>query len=436
MKKCIIVFLGLLFTVPSLAQEGYESLLSESKVWTMGYKGVVNPLVYGDIYFFIDTKLVGDTVINDIHFMQKYQRQWNLGEETPAEWTATGEYLGQDGGKIYQYTDWSKNVALDMDISLNVGDRINYDDIDLLYFEATAVSDTILADADDNKPRRCVEVETEMPHITDVWIEGIGSVTLGIRSMYNHVAAGAVPKLYKCTDGDAVIYQSTLPPGEYHPLVVRGGKKWTYHHDTFENVYDYYYILEGDTVIAGKNCLKMYSENKDNQVEIRYEGALYEEPYEEVGKVYCFYPEENEATVLYDFDCQVGDTLTIGNVNLVTQAIDSVSVVGMSRKRYDFQAQMQEENDEPFVIGIVSWIEGIGSTKDFFNMIPFDGNYNSLVACEVNGVRIYHQSPMAIQSVRSYKPNTNGAIYDLQGRRLKAKPSHGIYIQNGKKYIE
>ena len=431
MKKCIIVFLWLLFTVPSLAQEGYESLLSESKVWTMGYKGVVNPLVYGDIYFFIDTKLVGDTVINDIHFMQKYQRQWNLGEETPAEWTATGEYLGQDGGKIYQYTDWSKNVALDMDISLNVGDRINYDDIDLLYFEATAVSDTILADADDNKPRRCVEVETEMPHITDVWIEGIGSVTLGIRRMYDHLAAGAVPKLYKCTDGDAVIYQSTLPPGEYHPLVVRGGKKWTYHHDTFENVYDYYYILEGDTVIAGKNCLKMYSKNKDNQGEIRYEGALYEED----RKVYRFHQEIDVPEVLYDFDCQVGDTLPFQGAYLVIQAIESVEILGMSRKRYDFQAYVKvEDSDEIIVLGDGSWLEGIGSMKDFYNMIPFDGNYNSLMACEMNGVMIY-QSPTAIQSVRSYKPNTNGAIYDLQGRRLKAKPSHRVYIQNGKKHI-
>lgn len=431
MKKCIIVFLWLLFTVPSLAQEGYESLLSESKVWTMGYKGVVNPLVYGDIYFFIDTKLVGDTVINDIHFMQKYQRQWNLGEETPAEWTATGEYLGQDGGKIYQYTDWSKNVALDMDISLNVGDRINYDDIDLLYFEATAVSDTILADADDNKPRRCVEVETEMPHITDVWIEGIGSVTLGIRRMYDHLAAGAVPKLYKCTDGDAVIYQSTLPPGEYHPLVVRGGKKWTYHHDTFENVYDYYYILEGDTVIVGKNCLKMYSENKDNQGEIRYEGALYEED----RKVYRFHQEIDVPEVLYDFDCQVGDTLPFQGAYLVIQAIESVEILGMSRKRYDFQAYVKvEDSDEIIVLGDGSWLEGIGSMKDFYNMIPFDGNYNSLMACEMNGVMIY-QSPTAIQSVRSYKPNTNGAIYDLQGRRLKAKPSHRVYIQNGKKRI-
>jgi len=431
MKKCIIVFLWLLFTVPSLAQEGYESLLSESKVWTMGYKGVVNPLVYGDIYFFIDTKLVGDTVIKDIHFMQKYQRQWNLGEETPAEWTATGEYLGQDGGKIYQYTDWSKNVALDMDISLNVGDRINYDDIDLLYFEATAVSDTILADADDNKPRRCVEVETEMPHITDVWIEGIGSVTLGIRRMYDHLAAGAVPKLYKCTDGDAVIYQSTLPPGEYHPLVVRGGKKWTYHHDTFENVYDYYYILEGDTVIAGKNCLKMYSKNKDNQGEIRFEGALYEED----RKVYRFHQEIDVPEVLYDFDCQVGDTLPFQGAYLVIQAIESVEILGMSRKRYDFQAYVKvEDSDEIIVLGDGSWLEGIGSMKDFYNMIPFDGNYNSLMACEMNGVMIY-QSPTAIQSVRSYKPNTNGAIYDLQGRRLKAKPSHRVYIQNGKKRI-
>ena len=107
----------------------------------------------------------------------------------------------------------------------------------------------------------------------------------------------------------------------------------------------------------------------------------------------------------------------------------------MSRKRYDFQAYVKvEDSDEIIVLGDGSWLEGIGSMKDFYNMIPFDGNYNSLMACEMNGVMIY-QSPTAIQSVRSYKPNTNGAIYDLQGRRLKAKPSHRVYIQNGKKRI-
>lgn len=437
MKKMLLSIVLAVMTLSANAaddQREFESLLSESKVWTMSYHGVVNPEVYGDIYHFTDTKLVGDTVINNIHFMRKYQRQWSLGEETPADWTATNEYLGQDGGKIYRYSDRTQNVVLDMDVSLNVGDSIGF--VDELgyelpsFFVATAVSDTILTGADDNKPRRCVEVQLEAPQVADMWIEGIGSVTLGITGMEWFLASGAIPKLYKCTDGDAVIYQSTLSPGYYHPLVVRGGKKWTYRHNTFENVYDYYYILEGDTVIAGKNCQKMYSENKGNQGEIRYEGALYEY----ISKVYCFYPEEDEAEVLYDFDCLVGDTLTVRDVDLVTQAIDTVVVVGMSRKRYDFQAQMSEEDGEPFVMGIVSWLEGIGAMKDFFNMLPLDGNYNSLVACEVNGVTIY-QSPTAIQGVRPYKPKADGAIYDLQGRRLSSPPRKGIYIQNGKKMI-
>ena len=32
-------------------------------------------------------------------------------------------------------------------------------------------------------------------------------------------------------------------------------------------------------------------------------------------------------------------------------------------------------------------------------------------------------------------PAATGAIYDLQGRRLSAKPQRGIYILNGKKYV-
>jgi hypothetical protein len=71
---------------------------------------------------------------------------------------------------------------------------------------------------------------------------------------------------------------------------------------------------------------------------------------------------------------------------------------------------------------------------DFFNMLPLAGNYNSLVACEVNGDVLYQVST-AIQSVRSRQPNDNGAIFDLQGRRLSSPPAKGIYIQNGRKRI-
>ena len=59
---------------------------------------------------------------------------------------------------------------------------------------------------------------------------------------------------------------------EYRPLVVEG-KHWTY--DNFMPLrpaeYDhyYYYDLKGDTLIAGKNCLKMYSDNRNDDSIVR-----------------------------------------------------------------------------------------------------------------------------------------------------------------------
>lgn len=202
-------------------REDYESLLSESKVWTMAYKAVVNPEKYGDVYSFMDTKLVGDTIINKIHFKQKYRREWRLGEKNLPQWNATDEYLGQDGGKIYQYSDRNKMMVEDMDMSLNIGDKTlcyyQYDeDKELPFcFVATAVSDTILNNTDIIVPRKSIHVYLEdYPADMDIWIDGIGSVTLGIDGLGLFHATGAIPKLYKVTDGDAykgnsdVIYQN------------------------------------------------------------------------------------------------------------------------------------------------------------------------------------------------------------------------------------
>ena len=203
-------------------KEDYESLLSESKVWTMAYKAAVNPEEYGDVYYLKETKLVGDTIINDIQFKQKYCREWKLGEEIPTEWTATDHYLGQDGGKVFLYSDRNKMMVEDMDMSLNVGDeRLCYyqfdDDKEMPFrFVATAVSDTILNNTDRQVPRKCIHVllpeDQTNAQDSDIWIDGIGSVRLGLDGMGMIQATGAIPKLYKVTDGDAVIYQSTLPP--------------------------------------------------------------------------------------------------------------------------------------------------------------------------------------------------------------------------------
>ena len=213
---------------------------------------------------------------------------------------------------------------------------------------------------------------------------------------------------------------------DYRPLVEKG-KKWTYHHETDQNVWDYYYILEGDTVVAGKDCLKMSSEDKDNSGVVVYEGALYEEN----KKVYCFYPNKNEASLLYDFDCEAGDTMVVKEI--------STDTIATEVKRYIFEPYLISDDGEKLnvLLGNASWIEGVGAEKDFFDMLPMAGNYNSLVSCEVNGEILFKLPPLPPSGINPVERDfmSDGVIYDLQGRRLRFIPKRGVYIQNGKKRI-
>lgn len=221
MKIFIFVSMLVLCCVPVLAQEEYESLLSENKMWTTMIKPSVNPEEYGDLCYINEAKLVGDTVINGIHFMRKYERQCKQGEEMPTAWSATNEYLGQEGSKIYQYSSFSKNMILDMDLSLKVGDKIGYYDLldtdcEVIFgIVAIAVSDTILDSSTDKVRRKCVYVQVEgIPSLNDVWIEGIGSMKKGIYGVWQTMAAGSFNQMMNCTDGDIVIYLSDTPQGE------------------------------------------------------------------------------------------------------------------------------------------------------------------------------------------------------------------------------
>lgn len=222
----------------------------------------------------------------------------------------------------------------------------------------------------------------------------------------------------------ALLPFASFAQDDYRPLVEKG-KKWTYHHDTYQYVYDYYYMLDGDTVVAGKDCLKMCSENKDNTGAVAYEGALYEEN----RKVYCFYPEKDKAKLLYDFGCEVGDTVSNICGSLVVTDVQSIEEENVKLKKFTLKPVDPNTDMLPF-----DWIEGVGAAKDFFNMMFLWGNYDSLIACEVDG-KLFYQHTTSIQGVEGFMPDGNDGIYDLQGRRLKTAPTRGIYIQNGKKRI-
>ena len=174
------------------------------------------------------------------------------------------------------------------------------------------------------------------------------------------------------------------PQMAYRPLVEEG-KHWTY--DNYMPLrpekYDhyYYYDLKGDTLIAGLHCLKMYSENSYNNNAICYEGALYEVN----KKVYCFFPEKNQAELLYDFDCTVGDTIQVREGQLAVKDIRTEDKGGIAIRKYILMPVVAAED----YMGEIFWVEGVGASKDFFGMLPLPGNYNTLNACELNGEKLY-----------------------------------------------
>ena len=205
---------------------------------------------------------------------------------------------------------------------------------------------------------------------------------------------------------ERIEYTSNTQPTEeddYRPLVEEG-KHWTY--DNFMSLrpaeYDhyYYYDLKGDTLIAGQQCLKMYSDNKNNDNVIRYEGALYEEN----KKVYCFFPNKEAAVLLYDFDCAVGDVIQVSVGQLFVKDIQTEDNGGITIKRYTLQTTSNEE--------VFSWIEGVGASKDFFYMLPLDGNYNSLSACELNGEKLYQHVEQELTEEGYHKMAIEGKCWN------------------------
>ena len=191
-------------------------------------------------------------------------------------------------------------------------------------------------------------------------------------------------KVYQWIYSEYCTYLGSEAKDDYRPLVEEG-KHWTY--DNYMPLrpekYDhyYYYDLKGDTLIAGLHCLKMYSENSYNNNAICYEGALYEVN----KKVYCFFPEKNQAELLYDFDCTVGDTIQVREGQLAVKDIRTEDNGGIAIRKYILMPVVAAED----YMGEIFWVEGVGASKDFFGMLPLDGNYNTLNACELNGEKLY-----------------------------------------------
>ncbi len=249
-----------------------------------------------------------------------------------------------------------------------------------------------------------------------------------------------------------VILMSAAPSclkAQYLPFVEEG-KVWTYYFDASAfnaECYHYSYYIQGDTVVEGRACKKVYYEQED-LANARLFGALYEEG----GKVY-FHTCNNTSHwyQLFDYTLGVGERICWATdcLDLFVGDIQTLEICGVSRRVY--MVYELEPEDVPFAEGWYPpdtyWIEGIGSMQGL--LYPFFAKgTGSFETCTTDESVVYARDAF-FESLKTFYDSLETSVhafvddqchpnefYDLQGRRLTHEPVRGMYIRDGRKYLK
>lgn len=296
--------------------------------------------------------------------------------------------------------------------------------------------------------------------VSEIWFSGVGDSRWGI--MHPNDGLREVRKdwleLESCIEGDQCLYTNAdinaeaLQP-EYHPFV-EDNKVWAYDKNP-DGAKDYCFYMRGDTIIGGRKCLKMYSENEYNDGKVNYKGAYYEEN----RQVFRYWPGEENALIQYDFSLGLGETVLQEPLRTITDSIgvqcfaNIVAMDGGVPYRmlaiYEVVKWANREKEEVTDYSHTgAWIEGVGpafmlDVGYFYGFGLIGGRWgNGIQYCSVNG-KVFYRSPWYKGQTDIHQPvfetseraRDTDYIYDLSGRHLESAPASGLYIRNGKKYV-
>lgn len=191
----------------------------------------------------------------------------------------------------------------------------------------------------------------------------------------------------------------------------------------FNRLYHNYALKDKDTIIHGKQYQKFYHSFDTIFTENKVCGALREEN----KRIYYYsidslinlrtplstpIPVDTEI-ILYDFNLQVGDTITADQYRLrhadalVVAKIDSILISTELRKRYTFGSL------DGYLIKTEQWVEGVGCLRGLLSDVGFvpTNDWNSWLICFIqdeealyhdNGfVGCYHTNPNAVQLLKN-----------------------------------
>ena len=344
--KIIIILLSLLV---SFAIEAQNCFISEGKEWT------VDGMMYGSddtcIRFTNKHKISQVENVDGKIIAILQAKSWRAATEfEPSEWSGNVVITEYDD-KLYI------GERLVFDMGLQVGDRF-------VWSEEQAWENMIVTGIDyreiEGVKRKCIYLCcAEDPNITDIWIEGIGSMIYGIENE-PLMKVGASTKMISCIENGIEVYSDEPLDYEYTPLV-REGVVWEYFHDGWTPDQGYYsrIYISGEENINDTIYHKCYIVNPYSKNEcIAYLR-------EEDKKVYLLSLDQNVAfqyntngqeMLIYDFNLNEGDSYYVdiaGDVyDFIVAKVDYEEVDGKLRKTFEI---FDKETNSHYAI-----TEGIG----------------------------------------------------------------------------
>ena len=400
-----ILFLLSVLTIVSSEIVAQESIAIDGKEWNIR---AGHSLYISDIHMWID----GDTIVDGTVCKKLYthtKQLWEGGKES----VEVG-YCRQDGDKYYQ------NGELMFDLALQVGDTFALDTYTT--YTVINIGDIVLTDG---MPRKCLTVidDTDAQpniHNSDVWIEGVGSLRMGVYSN-DFVSAGQVKTLLDCSHKGQRIY--------YHDPIAVDGKEWTF--KTLDaSPMEIRMWVEGDTIVDNRACKKIYRYTRDSDGQDTLEVN------------FCWQDDKQywqNDRLLFDFGIDshdyffgVDNNSEYASIRYVVESGDTILCDGITRRYVVVSEQIESELITPENTDV--WVEGIGSLKTgvFDNNTLREGEEVELLSCTYNGVYVFKKIGADINLGFPHFFMTSTPYYDLQGRPI-ANPVRGIYIKDGKK---
>ena len=299
--KIIIILLSLLV---SFAIEAQNCFISEGKEWT------VDGMMYGSddtcIRFTNKHKISQVENVDGKIIAILQAKSWRAATEfEPSEWSGNVVITEYDD-KLYI------GERLVFDMGLQVGDRF-------VWSEEQAWENMIVTGIDyreiEGVKRKCIYLCcAEDPNITDIWIEGIGSMIYGIENE-PLMKVGASTKMISCIENGIEVYSDEPLDYEYTPLV-REGVVWEYFHDGWTSNHEYYSRI----YIAGEENINDTIYHKCYIVNRYFKNECIAYLREEDKKVYLLSLDQNVAfqyntngqeILIYDFNLNEGDSYSV-----------------------------------------------------------------------------------------------------------------------------